>query len=280
MHMCWSPKERTTNERECFLLVLFGAVIFLTASGPAQIYLPPPPPEQPSEYGKVVIGKASSAAGPGPVVFDHWLHRTKFTCRLCHVDIGFAMQGNATGITATTNREGFHCGACHDGKRLIEGKVVFASCSNDSSSDNCSRCHSLGKKGVRKYTYQTFTGNLPKGYYGIDWTAAENQRKIKPIDFLEGISVKRTPIQTRPDFSIKATMPWVHPIIFSHEAHAIWNGCELCHPEIFPTALKETVRVSMFLNIEGRYCGACHGKVAYPLNNCSYCHPRGPLWAQ
>jgi len=32
------------------------------------------------------------------VVFDHWLHRAKFTCRLCHVDIGFAMKAEATDI--------------------------------------------------------------------------------------------------------------------------------------------------------------------------------------
>jgi len=281
MHTCSSQKRKTTrNERERFLFVLLSAVFFLTASGPAQIYLPPPPPEQASDYGKVIIGKASSAAGPGPVVFDHWLHRAKFTCRLCHVDIGFAMQANATGITATSNHQGFHCGACHDGKRLIEGKTVFASCSDDTTSKDCSRCHSLGKKDVRKYTYQAFTAKLPKGLYGVDWMTAEGKGKIKPIDFLEGISIKRASMQTRPDFSIKAAVPWVHPIVFSHERHAIWNGCELCHPEIFPTAPKETVQDSMFLNTEGHYCGACHGKVAYPLNNCVRCHPLGPIWVR
>jgi len=31
------------------------------------------------------------------------------------------MQANATAITTSTNREGFHCGACHDGKRVFEG---------------------------------------------------------------------------------------------------------------------------------------------------------------
>jgi len=281
MRMCSSRKRKTTkNERERFLFMLLIAVFFLTASGSAQIYLPPPPPEQPSDYGKVIIGNASPAAGPGPVVFDHWLHRAKFTCRLCHVDIGFAMQANATGITATTNQQGFHCGACHDGKRVIAGKTVFASCSDKSSSENCSRCHSQGKKDVRKYTYQAFTAKLPKAVYGTDWMAAEGRGKIKPIDFLEGISVKRASMRTRPDFSIEATLPWVHPITFSHEKHAIWNGCELCHPEIFPTAPKETVGDSMFLNTEGRYCGACHGKVAFPLNNCSQCHPRGPNWVR
>jgi hypothetical protein len=28
--------------------------------------------------------------------FRHWLHRSKYTCRLCHVDIGFAMEAGGT----------------------------------------------------------------------------------------------------------------------------------------------------------------------------------------
>jgi c(7)-type cytochrome triheme protein len=255
-------------------------VFLLTVRAACQIYLPPAPPQQASDYGKVVLDKHSSTTGPGPVVFDHWLHRAKFTCRLCHVDIGFAMQANATGVDATTNRQGFYCGACHDGKRQFEGKPIFASCSDDKDGKECNRCHSVGKRSVREYSYQTFTAKFPKSnFYGIDWMAAEREGKIKPVDTLEGISVKRNPIQAQADFSIRSNLPWVHPVIFSHEKHAMWNGCELCHPDIFPTAKKEEVRFSMFLNIEGRYCGACHKKVAFPLNNCSGCHPSAPYWA-
>lgn len=279
MQMCSRQNGPRRNERGCPLFALICGMFFLTFPGSGQIYLPQPPVQQPSDYGKVILDNHSSTAGPGAVVFDHWLHRARFTCRLCHVDIGFAMQANATGIDATTNRQGFHCGACHDGKRLFEGKPIFASCSDDSKGKECDRCHSLGKRGVREYNYNAFTAKLPKGIYGVDWMAAESEGKIKPVDSLEGISIKRAPIQAREDFTIAAHLPWVHPIIFSHEKHSTWNGCELCHPEIFPTAKKETVRFSMFLNIEGRYCGACHGKVAFPLNHCSGCHPNGPYWA-
>ena len=52
----------------------------------------------PLEYGRVVINNYSETAQLSPVVFDHWLHRAKFTCRLCHVDIGFAMKAEATDI--------------------------------------------------------------------------------------------------------------------------------------------------------------------------------------
>jgi c(7)-type cytochrome triheme protein len=254
--------------------------MFLTSVASAQVFMPRPPPQQPADYGKVILDEYSSAPGPGAVVFDHWLHRSVFTCRLCHVDIGFAMQAKATGIRAQTNREGFHCGACHDGKRSFNGKTIFASCSSAADNTQCARCHSLGKKGVRKVEYKAYTAKLPKANYGVDWESAEEKKLINPVDFLEGISIKKPPMQSRENFTLKAGYSWVNPILFSHEKHSIWNGCELCHPEIFRTARKDTVSYSMYYNIKGRYCGACHGKVAFPLNNCSMCHPRAPTWAE
>ena len=38
---------------------------------------------RPPEYGRVVINNYSEAAHLSPVVFDHWLHRAEYTCRLC-----------------------------------------------------------------------------------------------------------------------------------------------------------------------------------------------------
>ena len=268
------------NDRGLRMIALACEISLLTCLSSAQIYLPRHAPE-PSEYGKVILDTYAGAE-PGTVVFDHWLHRSKFTCRVCHVDVGFAMQAKATGINAKSNHEGFHCGACHDGKRVFEGKTIFAACSDadiaPSHGQQCDRCHSLGKRGVRKYEYREFTAKFPKGIYGVNWEAAEKSGVIRPVDFVEGLSVKKAQMQNRKDFSVEANFPWVEPIDFSHEKHSIWNGCELCHPEIFPTAQKGTIRFSMFANTEGRYCGACHGKVAFPLNYCQGCHPRAPFW--
>ena len=117
MLTCSNRKGTRRNKRGPTLLVLAGAFLFLLGSAVAQFYLPPPPPAQPSNYGKVILdSRASKPGSPGAVVFDHWLHRSKFTCRLCHVDIGFAMEAKATGVTPESNRQGFHCGACHDEK--------------------------------------------------------------------------------------------------------------------------------------------------------------------
>lgn len=270
------------NERGYPLLMLACVVLFFCGSAATQLFLPPPPSAQPSNYGKVVLDNYASKPGsPGAVVFDHWLHRSKFTCRLCHVDIGFAMSAKATGITAESIRQGFHCGTCHDGKRLVEGKPVFAACSDLPPDAQCKRCHSAGKYGARKYEYNSFTAKFPKAMtYGIDWEAAESKRIINLIDVMEGVTFAKTQMQSREDFAIKAGLSWVHPVFFSHEKHSIWNGCELCHPEIFPTAKKSAVQYTMFSNLEGRHCGACHLKVAFPLNNCQQCHPRAPMWAQ
>ncbi len=278
MLTCSIQRRTKRSERQLLLLALLFGVLFLANRISAQIYLPEPPPPQPSDYGKVVLDAFSSAAGMQPVVFDHWLHRSKFTCRLCHVDVGFAMKAKETGIRAATNRQGFHCGACHDGRRVVEGKTIFASCSDDRTDKQCARCHSPRDMSTRKYEYRSFTAHFPKSYYGVNWEEAESAKLIHPIDFLEGVSIKRPPMQSRKDFSMKAGYSWVKPILFSHEKHSIWNGCEVCHPDIFPTAKRGSARYSMFANIGGRYCGACHGKVAFPLNNCSMCHPRGPIW--
>jgi len=65
----------------------------------------------PHNYGRVIIANYSERAGLAPVVFNHWVHRAQYTCRLCHVDIGFAMEKGATKITAATNKQGLYCGS-------------------------------------------------------------------------------------------------------------------------------------------------------------------------
>jgi c(7)-type cytochrome triheme protein len=102
----------------------------------------------PYEYGTEVMNNFSEKAGLAPVVFDHWLHRAKFTCRLCHVDLAFAMKAGATKIKAYDNISGYYCGACHNGKTVVDGVTVFRSCLRMNGLDDekgCVHCHSLGK---------------------------------------------------------------------------------------------------------------------------------------
>jgi c(7)-type cytochrome triheme protein len=228
------------------------------------------------DYGTVILNNYSKQADVIPVVFDHWLHRAKFTCRICHVDIGFAMKAQATNISAIDNINGYYCGSCHDGKRIIEGKKIFAACAvkyTEEEGKRCVRCHSVGKEEQREYDFKTFTENLPGLYRNlIDWEKAEAEGKIKPVDFLEGISFKRDPLKAQEDFSIKVTAGWKSDVIFSHKKHIVWNGCEVCHPLIFPSSKKGTVNYSMFEIMDGEYCGVCHVPVAFSVWLCYKCH--------
>jgi c(7)-type cytochrome triheme protein len=232
----------------------------------------------PHEYGRVVLNNFSEKAGLSPVVFDHWIHRAKFTCRLCHVDIAFSMKAGASGITASDNINGFYCGACHNGKMVQEGRKVFEACSKTSAKDDtkkCDRCHALGKNVKREYDFAKFTEHFPKERFGngINWEKAEGDGVIKLTDYLEGISIQRKRLAAPKDITVETKQTEMPEIIFSHKKHTIWNGCELCHPEIFGIK-KGTTTYSMSDIFEGRYCGACHDRVAFPNLDCQRCHTK------
>jgi len=225
----------------------------------------------PLEYGRVVINNYSETAQLSPVVFDHWLHRAKFTCRLCHVDIGFAMKAEATDIRAIDNINGYYCGSCHNGKNAI------SSCKNNPTTKDfeiCNRCHSLGKKVVKKYNFREFVKGWPKERLGngVDWEKAEDEGLIFPVDFIEGVSIKRDKLVDQKDFELGTKFEGMPGIIFSHRKHTFWNGCELCHPEIFIGIQKGITKYSMVEIFDGKYCGVCHRSVAFPLLDCQRCH--------
>lgn len=232
-----------------------------------------PPPH---EIGRVVLEERSRQVGIPAVEFEHWRHRTRFTCRVCHVDVGFAMNAGETGITAATNRGGFHCGACHDGKREFRGTRIFAACSNSSSINGpgaCRKCHVRRDPAKARAEYEEFAAELPRNRHGaVDWERAEGRALIRPSDFLEGVSVPRPALRMDRDVRIPAEASWVNDIVFSHKKHAVWNGCEVCHPEIFPVMKAGAVKYTMLQISAGQYCGACHDKVAFPLADCGGCH--------
>lgn len=229
------------------------------------------------DYGKVIIRNYSDQAGLAPVQFDHWLHRAYYTCRLCHVDIGFAMEANATQMRADSITKGYYCGSCHNGIRVMGRKKIFASCSLDGRSGKhprCSRCHSVRENVQKEYSYHSFTGKLPRLQLGglIDWEQAEVRGLIVPVDILPGTSIERPALDVRKDFEITSRSSWMGNILFSHKKHALWNGCEICHPDIFPSVKKGTLKYSMFEISGGQYCGLCHNTVAFPINHCQKCH--------
>jgi c(7)-type cytochrome triheme protein len=148
----------------------------------------------PSEHGRVVINNYSDKADLAPVVFEHWIHRSKFSCRVCHVDVGFAMKAGATGITAADNARGFYCGACHNGKLIVPGetRTVFQSCARKPFAGDrrtCDRCHSYGLRVESNSDIFRFGQPLPKGRFGngFDWGEKSGELGlIRPVGILEG----------------------------------------------------------------------------------------------
>ncbi len=233
----------------------------------------------PYEYGRVVINNYSDKANLAPVVFDHWVHRSMFTCRVCHVDIGFAMKAGATDIKAADNAHGYYCGTCHNGKMVADGKPVFQACSRKASlgdEQRCERCHSYGLKVASDFDFFQFSQPLPKERFGngLDWEKSEEMGLINPATFLPGVSAKKNSMVVEKDFALNAKVEGMPDIIFSHKKHTVWNGCELCHPDIFIGVKRGTVKYSMVDISQGKSCGACHTTVAFPLTDCQRCHTK------
>lgn len=220
--------------------------------------LPPLPP--PDEYGNVIINRTSTRNGIKPVVFSHWKHRVKYTCRVCHSELDFYMKANTTEIREILNRQGKFCGACHN------GKIAFK------LNGNCEKCHSGDiRYGAEKF--ETFyTNQFPHTQFGngIDWDEALKRELIKPLSFLKN---KSEDIPFEKKLNIDADWGRISPAIFTHKTHAKWLECSNCHPDIFNIKKKSTAQFTMANILKGKFCGACHLNVAFPMNDCKRCHP-------
>jgi c(7)-type cytochrome triheme protein len=251
-------------------------LLLLSASCvPSEIPPPAKPAPRPLEIGTFFLGGAGSAAPP--VLFEHWRHRARYTCRLCHADLGFSMTRGGTGITAATNAGGYHCGACHNGKERALDKVAFPACADGPVAADCLRCHAgeqLAREDAfdqRQRRYDEVVRQLPRSAAGgIDWSRAVEERRIRLLDFTEGASPAGRKLTM--DRDVLFDLQRAGGVVFSHATHVRWNGCELCHPQLFPTDAKASLGYRMQRLISGEHCGACHGKVAFALTECDRCH--------
>ncbi len=234
--------------------------LFMAGSADAGSLWDLPPVPSPQLYGNVLINRISKKNGRLPVTFSHWSHRLKYTCRVCHMELEFNMKRNTTEITEEANREGRFCGACHD------GKTAFGH-----TKENCNKCHN----GNLAYGMEKFKklDNLPKAKTGnkVDWVKAVENGLIQPK--LSILEKDYSPIPYRKELRLDAGWTMVPPAFFPHRKHIRWLDCSNCHPDIFNIKKKTTKHFSMTNNLKGKFCGVCHLKVAFPMNDCERCHP-------
>ena len=219
------------------------------------------------QYGNIIMQNTASENGSGTVIFRHWTHRGKYTCRLCHVDLEFAQIAGESEITEDDNQSGRYCGTCHNGKEAFSIKL----CTNCHAKDTAQLKQTLKKD---KKAFYTFQRTMPRAMYGnkIDWMQAEQEDLIKPKDRLPGISLAQKNLVTNQrNEPLEPKLPGLPGIIFSHSKHVAWNGCGMCHPEPFKLENGAT-NISMQQIIDGNLCGRCHGTVAFQVNDCALCH--------
>ena len=222
------------------------------------------------EFGNVVMHPAEPAKNGSDVTFRHWSHRDKYTCRVCHIDLEFSQIANDTGVLEEDNQDGLYCGACHNGREAF-------------TIATCTKCHPKNKTAEKqmarqaKNDFRKFKKTMPPAGYGnkIDWMKAEETGKIKPKDFLKGVSLKenKAKMVNRRNEPLSAKLPGLPDIIFSHSKHVVWTGCGMCHPDTFALKTGQT-KMTMQEITEGKFCGSCHGTVAFALNDCTLCHSK------
>lgn len=88
-----------------------------------------------AEYGDVVLNNYSDEGGISPVVFPHWFHRIRYTCKACHTDLNIKFKSGSNNIKMSDIMDGQYCGSCHDGETAW-------------GIENCELCHSA-KQGIK-----------------------------------------------------------------------------------------------------------------------------------
>lgn len=113
---------------------------------------------------------------------------------------------------------------------------------------------------------------LPKTNSGnyIDWVKALDGAKIAPR--YDRIDPKAEPIVMDLNIvrEVKGSMP---DVVYPHKQHTEWLDCSNCHPAIF-LPQKGANQISMAAILLGEKCGVCHGKVAFPVSECTRCHSK------
>ena len=261
-----------------------------------------------AEYADVVINNYADAANMRPVVFPHAYHRIRFRCKVCHADLGFKFKAGGNKITMAKIIDGKYCGECHNGEIAwsvencgmchsgipgtptqihkavanVENPKEFDP-NNPNTFNRVLGWQLLSNAEVRDTSNDSFTALQPARVAlsdkcftatnfgnGIDWVKGLDDQCIKP-------RYQKSDPEVEPvvmDLDMKKVTPTsMGDRVFPHEAHTKWLYCSNCHPRIFKP-LKDSNKMNMTGILNGKWCGTCHGKVAFPVvgQTCKKCH--------
>lgn len=246
------------------------------------------------------------------VVFPHWFHRIRFRCKVCHEDV-FETNKGANIIDMDAISAGEKCGVCHDGSvawdplecenchfypiEQLEAEqkpkeitnpadILFAGRSGKPAGrgDRRKPAGSAFKWGAGWQPKAFSIAGLPKDKYGlVDWIKITKNGMLLP----KGSIDPDDPLYESPvhytfnpdgdedieDIIIQVKSKTISEVLFPHTLHAWWLNCKSCHPHRFTRSAGSTV-MTMREMAKGKYCGECHGRVAFPLEDCEKCHNR------
>jgi len=243
-----NPQTRLAALAGLVLLGLFVELSDLTTS-PALAY-----------DGDIQMNRTAKQYGVPPVVFPHWAHRLQFTCGACHPGIFRMQAGGHEILMEKMAARGTFCLACHDGK--VAWKPV-----------NCGRCHQGSERAPENRDPELALKDFPRDPgRNVDWVGAIRRGLITPRSSLSGKRAEKAPIPADSLMRRTETLPAVG---FPHASHALWLECRNCHPAIFAPKNGGN-EISMAKIQAGQSCGVCHGKVAFPVDQCTRCHRGNP----
>lgn len=114
---------------------------------------------------------------------------------------------------------------------------------------------------------------LPKNPSGgVDWVKALQEEAIAPRPGIDGKAAQQAVLDL--DVKLSSGGSELFAANYPHEPHTQWLSCKSCHPAIFPLGRQaERSNITMSKIAAGEYCGSCHGKVAFAVEeNCARCH--------
>lgn len=110
--------------------------------------------------------------------------------------------------------------------------------------------------------------NMPVDNNGkVDWVKTLRNGHINPRN---GVAGNEKMKEVDLDITMKNTASMPH-VMFSHRVHTQWLTCSNCHSRIFLPQMGGNF-ITMAKIMEGKYCGVCHGKVAFSTLDCERCH--------